>query len=305
MNTLFAGVAFAVIGFLLLIYGHTEKAVIALLVGGGFILQALRNAALVKKSVQEKQSLFDHKAEVAERMARGERPNEIAEALEHEHGIAPTYTLAFLAHAMLAQIATERDPNEVQARLAWLSSDRDDHPPPPRDLIKRFEARRNLLAFTGGVKAGGASQAEGALLASRSYLYFFAAEDESVSEEILNSPFVQAIPGAHYAHAGLTVATDLSESFTALDAADSLKKLEKLFDSPDSFAMPWRDVLSVAKQPPRNRFYNAALIVRHGDPATPTEHRFYFSTGPTEVMVDYWIEAVRQACALDGRLLPP
>src|SRR5262249_54896427 len=158
---------------------HHEFAIVNFVFGGLGLLNGAVQYVKNRRAQSDHATMYAHREEAGQRIDRGETPNQIADAFEREYKIPPSRTLVFLARIALRFVAEKRDPEDEQFWLRWLSSNREQQPAPARDLIKAFDARRNLLGVSGGAHPLAPSRGSGALFASRSYLYFFAIEHES------------------------------------------------------------------------------------------------------------------------------
>jgi hypothetical protein len=238
-------------------------------------------------------------------MKRGETPNQIAEAFDRQYKIPPILTIGYIAQERLRLIGRVRDTPEAQAVLAWLASDRQEALPSARELIGSLDERRNVFGGVGDVHSlMGASDHPGALLATRAHLYFFAeSHHESFVQETFKETWLQAFPQLHLLHMGTGLAQGVRAELTTVSSPALRKELEERFDLPDSFAIPWRDVTSLGKQPVGSHPPAIEMVIRHGEGSDEKERRFSFGTGFNEEAVDNMIDVARAACALEGRLL--
>jgi hypothetical protein len=283
---------------------------IFLFFGGMSVFHGAMRGLRARRHRRQLGALFPHWPEIVERGARGETPDQVAEVFERRHNVPSSTTLRFLAQRILDSAAQSRDPDGVKSWLAWLSSTRDHQRASAREMIRGFDGRRNVMGVDLDVHTIGNAGAHGALIATRSYLYFFRLEYESWAEGTARAFASSPIPGADYFDLAKSAIGEMRSEFTAINNPARLKDLEEAFESPGSFAVPWREVASVDKQWETGlggalaETSRVALVVRHGAAAEQTERMFRFGFGLDDDAVDSWTNLVRQTCALDGKLLP-
>jgi hypothetical protein len=299
------GLGLLVVALVLFENDHHEAAGIAFVLGLPAALLGVRLYLKGGSTERDYEVLSARWNEAYARLDRGETPDQIAEAFERDYQILPTRTLLFIANVVLQGIDRERNPEAIQALASALSADRTPQLPPGRDLIPKLSGRRNILAYSPAVASISPVSASGSLLAARSYLYFFAMKEEDPGWAMMKARVVSAIPPLHAAHLTESLLEGVQEAFTDVDDRSFLKELEEAFHSPNSFAVPWREVTSVGKRvltvgPIRT----PRLVLKHGSAGATVERLFEFDFGLGRRDVDAWFDLVRLACALEGTLLP-
>jgi len=272
--------------------------------GAFFTFQGIVQMRRQGRGAREYRAIQAHLEEASDRMHRGETPEQIALALEREYHIAPIQSLVYFAQDRLRVIGRDRDSNDARAGAAWLASDRVETLPPAKDYLKQLDPRHNLFGVAGEVYSQAGTSGTGALLATRCYLYFVAAvHHESFGEATFTETVLHAIPLAHTLMLGKDLAFGVKAELTMVGSPALARELEQRFELPASFAVPWRELTHVGKQSAGDRLPETVLVLRHGPEPTQSERRLRFGKGLNEAVVDNWIDAIRIACALEGRLL--
>ena len=283
---------------------HHEIALGALALGVVLALHGGRRFVKEGYAQRDHEILVAHSSEMLARLDRGETLDQIADAFERNYQVAPSRTLWAVATGLFARMTQTNDPAIAEDLFALLSRSREENPAAPRDLITKFDARRNLFGVSRDVQIHSPVLANGMLFAARNYLYFFAIEAEDSEKEAIISRLSAMVPALHNIHLAETFLKDAAGAFTNIDDSRELKGLVTAFDSPGSFAVPWRDITWVGKRRAAGPIRMPGLVLQYTKGGVAVEQRFGLDLLSNPKIVDEWIDLVRVACALDGKLLP-
>ena len=304
MGTLWLGVGALTLGLILVLGDWWEEfGVFNLGFGLLFLFQGFRQRARSARFDRQFLTFAKHADEASARMHRGESPQQIADAFEQQFQIPPVISLYYMANDRLNYIGRGREFLDTLAVKAWLSLDARELAD-PEELIAGFAGPRNLFATLGKVSIVG-SETQGALVAARTHLFFFHNPNpEKFGREVLKDMAVNALPPVvGYAQLLRDLFQGVRGEVRSYDAA-LVKELTQRFALPASFAIPWRRVQQIGKLPLHgSNPPEVHLLIKHGEEAAPTELRLRLGSGLNEATVDVWVDIVRVACVLEGKLL--
>lgn len=311
MWTLILGIANLILSLPLAVHEHEEGALFCFAWGVYFTFAGLRGFRRSHRDNQQYALALQHAEAATELLQHGNAPDEIAAEFDRRYKIAPAITLEFLASDRLRVIGRDFKSDSTGMWLSWLSSGRREPIPPPLQSIEKLNRRRDLFNLSDGVRfyalEGWRSiPAHGWLVALRDYLLFLPYEEwESVGHGTVKEFIMNFFPSS----VGLSsLAREIAEGFQTEMKLEVSEKLVEEFlkrsDLRNSFAVPWRDVVRVWKEPVTGwgppRTY---LMVAHGNETQPTIRKLSLGRGYREAWVDNWIETARIICALEGVLI--
>jgi hypothetical protein len=290
---------------------HLELGITNLVLGLLFIWLGIRSRRRVASKDREFSSAVAHLDEINQRMQRGETPDQIAEALDAGFGVPPIRTLHLIAMDRLREMGHGRDEQQTALSLNWTASGREETLPPVDAVLDRLDARKNVHGGAGDVAlhpppGTPGTLVKGGLVATRTHLFFLPLlHNESIGDWAAKEAAVSRLPGI-FGIANLAedvtkaVQAELTVGFPPARIAEYKASLAR----PGGFAVAWREFVGVRKEhlegrgPPRS-----FLLIGYGDDASPTERWLTQGRGFDEGWVDDWIDAVRLACLLEGKLL--
>lgn len=311
MGELLAGIGIVVLGLVLLSHEVHALGLFMLAFGAFFAWRGYRRFRVTLASTDQFRSAVDHSEEVWTRASRGEGPDQIAQAFEAQYGIAPKQTLGYIAFQGLRILGRGQNAEDTQDLLGWFTHHRAESLPAPDEVLADLDPRRNIYAVANEVvrhPAAGATgkPLKGSLVATRTHLYFLPLEHaESFVEGAAKEAAINALPEIlGVVSLTSTMVDAVQAELQAWNAPKIVGELQHRLAVPGGIAVSWRKMVGVRKDAVQGTAADKVfLALGYGDPDAPAELRLSRGKGFDEAWVDDWIDVVRGAAILEGRLL--
>jgi hypothetical protein len=309
MKDLLFGLAVVVAGAILTGAGHAPLGIPLVLFGAIFTFRGLRLAKWASVAKRQLNQVADRGDEVLTRLRAGESPDQIAETFEAQYQIIPVQTLKSLGMYALRILGRGQDEENTQTLLQYFTVHRAEPLPEPAFLLEHLDPARNLLGsetevFSHPAPGEAGKPVRGGVAATRTHLFFFPNPDQSSLGKHTAGEFL-----AGAAPPLLGIISTIKSLGNAVDAElkdwdnpEMIRELKARLALPGGFAVPWREMVGVRKEVAAGRLADKVwLVLGHGDPEAPEMVRL--ARGTDEAWVDDWIDNVRLAAVLEGRLL--
>lgn len=309
MKDLLFGLAVMVVGVILTGAGHAPLGVPFALFGAIFTWRGLRLAKGESIAKQQLSQVADRGDEILTRLRANESPDQIAESFEVKYQIARVHTLRSMGVYALSILGRGQDEEDTQTLLQYFTVHRAEPLPELGFVLEHLDPARNLFGsqneiFSHPAPGEKGKPVRGGAVAARTHLFFFPHPDQSSLAKEAAGGFLggAAPPVLGFISTVKSLGNAVDAELIAWNSPELVRELKARLALPGGFVVPWREMVAVRKEVATGRLADKVwLVLGHGDPAAPEMVRL--ARGTDEAWVDDWIDNVRLAAVLEGRLL--